>query len=391
MRTLGVFVVFALGLAVGWSLQEVATDWKPVVGSQKRTELSSSSLAASPPGVFSTNQNKVIAHISDDVATLFEKGDYREILRRLRVVQVSGSSEFTHLLEQLILHLQQAAQGGRLETVQDLLLKAREILPQEPRLHYFAAELALAQEDYSAAIALFYELRDSRQEIFSEGQINKQLDLLVDAYRYRLQKQKQTDNLLQLYQLVTARDPTRPEFFYELAKLQYELHNLEQARSSLSYILSDLIWSNRAQDLLAQINRVEMLRTKYHSQIPLSRTGQHFLLTGLIDGIHEVTLLLDTGASYTTLEPGLLTKLGLTETDSSPVALDTGGGRITAQLYNASTMAVGDQALSNIVIAGVPLGTRAKADGLLGMNFLSRFEFFIDQEEAVLYLRLRTN
>ncbi len=386
MRLFGILIVFVFGLAVGWMLHLFATKEQPYVAEYQKEIEPQSSVVAVQKSVDHLISN-VPPSAQDNIASLFERGDHKEILRRLENSKDSGLGEFSLLFEGLILYLQQAAQGGKLKMGQDLLLNAREMFPNEPRLLYFSAELALASEDHFSAISRFYELRDSRQEMFPDGQINQRLGLLIDAYRYRLQKQKQTDKLLKLYQLVVSRDQTRPEFFYELAKLHFELRNLEQARSMLSYVLSDMVWGKRSQELLTQINRFEMLQVEYHSQIPLRRLGKHFLLTSLINGNHEVTLLLDTGASFTTLAPKLLIELGLNQSDLLPVALETGGGRITAHLYYASTMAVGDQAINNIVIAGVPLGDNLKADGLLGMNFLSHFEFFIDQEQAILYLR----
>ncbi len=391
MRLLELPVVFTLGLAVGWFFHEVATDLSPVAGLQTEDRRSMSPMAALSSTGASQNLDKAIAPISDDIATLLGESGHAEILRRLRAVRDSGAEGFSHLLDQLVLYLRKVAKEGRLEREQDLLLGIREMLPQEPRLLYLSAELALAREDYSAAIALLYELRDSRQEVFSDEQINNQLDLLIDAYRFRLQRPKQSDKLLQLFQQVTAKDQTRPEFFYELAKLHFEMRNLEEARSTLSYILSELGWGNRAQELLGKIDRFEALQTQYSSKIPLSRSGRHFLLTCLIDGMYEAVLLLDTGASFTTLSPTLLAEMGIDQTGTPSVVLETSGGRITAQLYNASTIAVGDQMIANMAIAGVSLGQNTKADGLLGMNFLSNFEFFIDQEEAVLYLRPRAN
>ncbi len=383
LKIFGSIIIFILGLTIGWYLREFSTDGRTTTVIQQDQKSTSSSLVVTP----SVN----IAPALDRITVLFEQANHGEILRLFQAAYNSGSNEYPHLLNLLIHYLQQAVQRGQSESVQDLLTGAREILPDDPGLLYISAESAQASEDYLTAITLFYELRDSRQELFSDQQINQQLGLLVDAYRHRLIEQKQTDRLLRLYQLVTSRDPTRPEFFYQLAKTQYELRNLEQARSSLSYVLNDMVWGRRAQGLLAQIERIEMLQSKYHSQIPLSRSGRHFLLTGMINGVHEVTLLLDTGASYTTLTPEFLVELGLNETESSPVMLETGGGPIRAKLYNVATLSVGDQIITNAVIAGVPLGPNTKADGLLGMNFLSNFEFFIDQEEAVLYLKTYTH
>jgi predicted aspartyl protease len=47
---------------------------------------------------------------------------------------------------------------------------------------------------------------------------------------------------------------------------------------------------------------------------------------------------------------------------------------------------VGDWQVSQIEIGVLDLGGSAGVDGLLGMNFLSHFRFFIDQNEAMLRL-----
>ena len=47
---------------------------------------------------------------------------------------------------------------------------------------------------------------------------------------------------------------------------------------------------------------------------------------------------------------------------------------------------MGDWQVNQLDIGILDLGARSGIDGLLGMNFLNQFQFFIDQNEALLRL-----
>jgi predicted aspartyl protease len=58
-------------------------------------------------------------------------------------------------------------------------------------------------------------------------------------------------------------------------------------------------------------------------------------------------------------------------------------------VYRIDALAVGDWQVRDLDIGVLELGSRGTVDGLLGMDFLQHFRFFIDQNRAELRLSLR--
>jgi predicted aspartyl protease len=66
---------------------------------------------------------------------------------------------------------------------------------------------------------------------------------------------------------------------------------------------------------------------------------------------------------------------------------NTANGRISAPIYRLDTLSVGDWQVSDLDVGVLELDD-PQFDGLLGMNFLGHFQFFIDQNEALLRLSI---
>jgi len=65
---------------------------------------------------------------------------------------------------------------------------------------------------------------------------------------------------------------------------------------------------------------------------------------------------------------------------------NTANGPVRASIYTLDSLSVGDWQVNNLEIGVLDLGSRPDMNGLLGMNFLSHFQFFIDQDKALLRL-----
>ena len=101
----------------------------------------------------------------------------------------------------------------------------------------------------------------------------------------------------------------------------------------------------------------------------------------------SVRLLIDTGASLTIFTPAVLEQRGIRYLDTGRTGVfNTANGRVQAPIYKLDSLSVGDWYVKHLEIGVLDLGSRADVDGLLGMNFLRHFRFFIDQNEAVLRL-----
>ena len=66
----------------------------------------------------------------------------------------------------------------------------------------------------------------------------------------------------------------------------------------------------------------------------------------------------------------------------------TAYGRVSAPVYLLESLSVGDWYVQQLEVVVLDLDGHAVMDGLLGMNFLSQFRFFIDQNASMLRLSL---
>jgi clan AA aspartic protease (TIGR02281 family) len=122
--------------------------------------------------------------------------------------------------------------------------------------------------------------------------------------------------------------------------------------------------------------------------VPLLRSGSHFLVEARPGGSQPARLLIDTGASLTMLTPEALerTAAGARATGRTGT-FTTANGRIRAPIYRLDRLVVGDWQVTDLEVGVLDLDDRG-VDGLLGMNFLRHFRFFIDQDAARLRLSI---
>lgn len=124
--------------------------------------------------------------------------------------------------------------------------------------------------------------------------------------------------------------------------------------------------------------------------IPLTRRGDHFLVAANINEVSQVILVIDTGASVTTLSSDSFARIdgaGLGYRGSR--LFNTPNGMAQGEVYQTKSVALGNTRLSAVEIAVLDYEPSAGVDGLLGMNILRNYHFQIDQDESVLYLRPR--
>ncbi len=106
---------------------------------------------------------------------------------------------------------------------------------------------------------------------------------------------------------------------------------------------------------------------------------------------HTIPFVLDTGASSIALSKEVAEELGYTPDDILPrVFVSTANGVITCRLIRLSSVQVGDACVHDVV-ALVHGEDELGVKGLLGLNFLSEFDWSNDTMDEVLTLREFTN
>jgi clan AA aspartic protease (TIGR02281 family) len=194
--------------------------------------------------------------------------------------------------------------------------------------------------------------------------------------------------LRDLVEEVLLFDPQSLNLQLLLARAQYQLGEFDYARNAIKPLLNQPNYKIKARALLADINAA--LRNP--ESIPLSRQGDHFIVRALMNDTFNVSLMLDTGASISLLSKSAFDALSQYSevVYIKDLNLNTAGGQVTASLYQVDEFSIQGYVVNDFIFAVSPSyvnGGRENNDGLLGMNFLSAFDFHIDQTNSLLILK----
>jgi clan AA aspartic protease (TIGR02281 family) len=330
----------------------------------------------------------------DTIRRLLESRDYGRAVERYGSLQ-SRADEATV----------QRARGELLEYARRLLAQADypsaiELLTRYLQNDYrdVDAHLLLAQArreagDLRAAIGQLYDAKGQAWRPETLEKLDGRIRAAVSEYTDALRQHGDSAGLLALYQDLTQLEPSYAPYFIGLAMAQLALDDPDAARQSLLLVAQDPDVGARARELL---ERIELAAAAARPQetaapagevagIPLTRSGNHFLVDARL-GSRSARLLIDTGASLTMLTPATLKRHGHAAHETGKTGVfSTANGRVRAPIYRLDTLSIGDWQVSGLEVGVLDLG-ESGIDGLLGMNFLNHFQFFIDQNESLLRL-----
>lgn len=249
------------------------------------------------------------------------------------------------------------------------------------------ANKATGSGNYAAAIDL---LMLADLSAVSAKDIEEAAYLLSEAVNLRVPQLMQAQRVTEidaLYESLTLAMPERAEFYLRLAEHRMDMGNDQGALPVLAQIENHHQWGGRARELIALITAPEP--GTLLADVPLSRSGNQFIVSATLDGRREIRLLIDTGASVTIVAPRVLEGLGYNLGDQKG-RFSTANGEVDAPLVGVQSLAVGEQLVSPITVGAIALSRPVEpVDGLLGMDFLKKFEFSLDQRRGVLELRYR--
>jgi hypothetical protein len=121
--------------------------------------------------------------------------------------------------------------------------------------------------------------------------------------------------------------------------------------------------------------------------IPVRVNGRSVIVPVTFNHSLNANLLLDTGASMTMISRRLATNLALASTGAG---LFSGiGGTVSAQIARVDSIKVGDAEVSGMTVSIHDVSRFPQFDGLLGMDFLGRFQVSVDATKKLLVLTAR--
>lgn len=125
-------------------------------------------------------------------------------------------------------------------------------------------------------------------------------------------------------------------------------------------------------------------------EIALTRRGNQFLVPVLVNGTDSLDLMIDTGASITTLSRASFDQIdGADARYMGTQLFNTANGITQGELYRIAALRLGDTEIRDLDIAVLDMENSRGFDGLLGMNVLRNYRFNIDQDREVLNMTPR--
>ena len=225
--------------------------------------------------------------------------------------------------------------------------------------------------------------------------ITARIRSMVSELTQSLKRNDDQNALLTLYQHLIQLEPDHAPYFMGLAATQLALDDKEAARRSLLLVSQDPDVGAQAQAMLSELS-IALAGTQEAESwdpaaviggIPLHRSGNHFIVDAKPARGRSIRLLIDTGASLTIFTPEVLEQRGIRYQDTGRTGIfNTANGSVKAPIVKLDSLEVGDWQVNQLEIGVLDLGSRLGVDGLLGMNFLNHFQFFIDQNESLLRL-----
>ena len=389
--TVGLLIFMA-----GWWLSRFTynyLDSEPLQPAKSFDRIGLESLVSDPSGARFAPK---VSSSTDDIGSLLQRNEIETAVERYESVQDRGDDAAAENIRlQILAHARLLIAEQRFSLAEKLLQRFMLAAYRDVEAALLLGEAYLGKEDHIAAIDQFYEVRGYAYRPHMLQRINSRIRSTVIELTNTLNGKNDQAALLALYQRLTQLEPDHAPWFIGLAGAQLALDDTEAARRSLLLVSRDPDVGARAQAMLselaialARINDTQPVESaKEVVGIPLYRHGNHFIVDAKQGHGRNIRLLIDTGASLTMLSSSVLEQGGMHYQDTGRTAVfNTANGPIRAPVYKLDSLSVGDWQVNRLEIGVLDSDTGSNIDGLLGMNFLRHFQFFIDQNEAMLLL-----
>lgn len=282
--------------------------------------------------------------------------------------------------------IEEYVRGDRYTEAGSLLKTYLENHSDSVRGWYLMARVQQQLQQPKAAVAAWFRYlalernRENRERALQElrrylQQLKDTPSLFADDYAWLL---AQLDQLASLT-LVDG------ELHLLMAWVALQLKDNYQAQYHALMAANDPQAQERAENLLAKLNADKLPRAM---AIPLERFGSQYVVAVNIEG-NPARLLLDTGASLSGLSSVYLTRYPSLIKDPRPIRLNTAAGTQDSVLFTVTSLGFGGLQFNRHMLAQLPMDGGSDFDGLLGVDILGRFDFVIDQDQALLKLKSR--
>ena len=398
MRKLTVgLLIFVTGWGFAWFMYKYPGS-APLKSVQP--DIPASSIFINPDQSAAGARPTATGHVNDIVRLLL-RNEFDAAVERYEALQVEDDDEaVASARDKILSYARQLIAKRQISLAEQLLQRFLVAAYRDVDARILLAEVYLDEENIHTAIDQFYE---ARGYAYNPEMLQRINGLIRSTVADLIPSLKQDDDqyaLLALYQQLTQLEPDHAPWFIGLATAQLALEDKEAARRSLLLVSQDPDVGAQAQAMLSELSialvKVQDAEVKDSASgvigIPLHRSGNHFIVDASPAHGRKVRLLIDTGASVTILTPDVLEQHGIRYQDTGRTrAFNTANGVVQAPIYILDSLTVGDWGVNQLEVGVLDLNGGPDINGLLGMNFLRHFQFFIDQNKALLHLSVKNH
>ena len=387
---------FALGWVLSWMYYDTSTDAanSGPVGATTRPSTStatspSTSVETNPPGQpRGANEAASPVSVFDVTADRLRRGEFEAVMADYPVIQRKLSENDSATYKKIIIdHAESLRKSGQPAFARALLTL---YLRQEYRDVSALLVMARIYQDANDEMQALEVLFQAKSYAYTPELIERTdqaVRSLVRNYNAQLSARKDYIAQLNLYKRLTELEPEHTDHYIGLAETYLALGSGADARKALELTQHDSSVADQRSDIMRRIESQIKADRHYAAAVSMRTFGNQFLVDAVLNNARDAVLLLDTGASLSIISAELLAGLGMANQSTGKMAwFSTAGGRIKAPVVRLDSLALDGVVVENIEVGVIAEFDNNQFDGLLGMNFLRHFEFFIDQNENKLQL-----
>ena len=286
------------------------------------------------------------------------------------------------LYEQLLLSSEQ----NNWQLAEELLAKFSKDNPYEPTALNIKAEILTKQMRFLEALTVLEDLYSQVQVHYTNDYIIDKILHLVVIYLEKYKAQKHIEERIALLQRLVYLLPDEIQLVYKLGVELVKNGNFYQAKIILNTIEVNNSWQWYANKL----NKILINEERFKNgtlAIPTRQKNNAWIVSVTINGGKKLNFLLDTGANITTIKEKAISKYDEVGQSRKKVLIHTVAGDVIVRKINIKKLAIHnivDEFFAVVVVENDTLSP--DIDGLLGTDWLGRFEFVIDQKQKILFL-----
>lgn len=245
-------------------------------------------------------------------------------------------------------------------------------------------------EYYTEALDLYQLAFSYAHDSESTRQVKEDFNRFISDVDTRLASQQRWSELINLYLHAEVVEVSSDVNRFRLAEIYVAAEDVSRALVLLRSLSSSHLVAEKSERLLKSLDEDgphQIASETGIRRIPLNKRGDHYLVPIVVDQ-QELVLVLDTGASMTTLTQNKFDEIShWLDVEMRGVKMfNTANGISRGTIYRVGELEIGAFSLNSIEIAVLDFDMPPGVNGLLGMNTLRNFKFEIDQDSAELLL-----